>query len=131
MLCDIICSRTFDVLLYVTWLCDYDYNIYNHSIIDIVFLSYFVTCVTIICDIISHSLPESKIKKMKRKTKKKIKIRIKFIVCNFWYNYIIVCHMLKSKLQPLTSSMINYSHSKLYKSFVFYNKVYSTWKPKP
>jgi len=40
------------------------------TVIDIIPLSYFVTCITIMCDAISHSLPKSKEKK--RKTKNKI-----------------------------------------------------------
>ena len=46
-------------------LCDYviyDNNIYSHSVTDIIPLLCFVTCMTVIYDVILHLLSESKIK---------------------------------------------------------------------
>ena len=54
--------------------CDYvicDCDIYDHSMTSVTLSLYFVTCVTITCDVTSHSLSKSKIKKIKNKNQNK------------------------------------------------------------
>ena len=46
-----------------------DCDLYDHSVTDVIPLSYFMTYMTIIHDIISHSLSKSKMIKMKMKLK--------------------------------------------------------------
>jgi len=40
-----------------------DSDIYDYHVTHVTLLSHFLTCVTIICDVTSHSLSKSKIKK--------------------------------------------------------------------
>jgi len=54
-----------------------DCDVCNHTVIDVMSLSCFVTCVTITHDIILHLLPKSKINKSKVKLKEKQKRKIK------------------------------------------------------
>ena len=51
----------------------YNSNIYDHTVIGVTYISCFVTCVTITCNITPHPLSKSKIKKSKNKNKNKIK----------------------------------------------------------
>ena len=54
--------------------CDYmicDCDIYDHSMTSVTLSLYFVTCVTITCDVTLNPLPKSKIKKSENKNQNK------------------------------------------------------------
>ena len=52
----------------------YNYNIYDYSVIGVMPPLWFVTCVTIIYDVILYSLPKSKIRKINRNENENEKI---------------------------------------------------------